>query len=120
MLTHANLIDNALQISAWSGGEDGTESLLGVLSIFHAFALSACLLAGFAKAATIHLLPRFDARAVLDLFQRRRIDLAPVVPVMLIALNRLLRQQPRDLSFVRAVISGASALPADVRAEFEK
>src|SRR5262249_55901124 len=85
-----------------------------------AFGLSGCLLSSFAKAATVHLLPRFDARAALDLLLRHRIDLAPVVPMMLSAMNRTLRRQPRDLSFVHGVICGASALAPDVRAEFEK
>jgi long-chain acyl-CoA synthetase len=37
---------------------------------------------------------------------------------MLAALNRKLREVPRDLSFIRAVVSGASALDAAVRREF--
>src|SRR5438445_11892760 len=39
---------------------------------------------------------------------------------MLAAFNRMLRRQPADLSFIRAVISGASALDADVRKEVEQ
>ena len=120
MLTHANLIANALQVRAWSGAPDGTESVLGVLPFFHAFGLSGCLLTAFAKAATVHLLPRFDAKAMLHLLQRQRIDIAPVVPMMLHALNRVLRRQPRDLSFIRAVVVGASALSQEVRIEFSK
>ncbi len=120
MLTHSNLIANALQVRAWDGGADGTDGVLAALPIFHAFGLSACLLASFAKAATVHLVPRFEPRAVLDLLVRHRVDLAPVVPLMLTAMNRILRQQPRDLSFLRGVVSGASALSAEVRAEFQK
>ncbi len=120
MLTHRNLVANALQLRVWSGGADGTEGVLAVLPFFHAYGLSACLLSGLAKAATIHLHPRFEADPVLDLLERHRVDLVPAVPAMLAALNRSLRARPRDLSFVRAVISGASALPSDVRAEFER
>jgi long-chain acyl-CoA synthetase len=120
MLTHANLVANALQLRAWSGGPDGREGLLAALPIFHAFGLSGCLLAGFARALTVHLLPRFDPRSALELIERHRIDLAPVVPLMLAAMNRELRRHPRDLSFVRGIICGASALAADVRADFEK
>ena len=43
----------------------------------------------------------------------------PAVPAMLAALNSRMRGHPRDLSFVRAVISGASALSTEVRGEFE-
>jgi long-chain acyl-CoA synthetase len=120
MLTHRNLVANALQLRAWSGGEDGTEGVMAVLPFFHAYGLSACLLTGLAMGATVHLHPRFEPRAVLDVLQRYRIELMPAVPAMLTALNRWLRVRPRDLSFLRGVISGASALPAEVRREFEQ
>jgi long-chain acyl-CoA synthetase len=50
---------------------------------------------------------------------RHHPDLIPVVPAMLLAVNRELRKHPRDLSYVRAVVSGASAMDRAVRAEFE-
>jgi long-chain acyl-CoA synthetase len=118
MLTHRNLVANALQLRAWSGHEDGTESVLAVLPFFHAYGLSVCLLTTLAKAGTVHMHPRFEARAVLDLLERERIELVPAVPAMISALNRMLRIRPRDLSFIRAVISGASALDAATREEF--
>jgi long-chain acyl-CoA synthetase len=120
MLTHRNLVANALQMRAWSGGEDGTEGVLAVLPFFHAYGLSACLLTGLAMGATVHLHPRFEPKAVLDVLERYRVQLMPAVPAMLTALNRWLRVQPRDLSFLRGVICGASALPAEVRREFEQ
>ena len=118
MLTHRNLVANALQLRAWSGQEDGTEGVLAVLPFFHAYGLSVCLLTSLAKCGTVHMHPRFEARAVLDLLQRERIELVPAVPAMITALNRVLRVRPRDLSFIRAVISGASALDAATRDEF--
>ncbi len=120
MLTHRNLVAQALQLRAWSGREDGTEGVLAVLPFFHVYGLSVCLLTSLATAATVHLHPRFEAGPILDLLERHRVQLVPAVPAMLAALNRALRSSPRDLSFVRSVISGASALAADVRAEFEK
>jgi long-chain acyl-CoA synthetase len=47
------------------------------------------------------------------------VELVPAVPAMLNALNLAMRKKQHDLSFIRAAISGASALPAGVRAEFE-
>jgi long-chain acyl-CoA synthetase len=119
MLTHRNLVANALQLRAWSRGEDGTEGLLAVLPFFHAYGLSVCLLTPLAMGGTVHLHPRFEAKPVLDLLERERIALMPAVPAMITALNRALRQKPRDLSFIRAVLSGASALDTATRKEFE-
>lgn len=119
MLTHRNLVANAFQLRHWVGGEDGTESVLGVLPFFHAYGLSAVILANWVKGGTIHLLPRFEARAAVRLLERSRTELITAVPAMLIAMNGVLRRSKHDLSFVRAVTSGASALSPAVRAEFE-
>jgi long-chain acyl-CoA synthetase len=118
MLTHHNLVANALQLRAWSRGTEAADDVLAVLPFFHAYGLSVCLLCSLAMAGTVHLHPRFEAEAVLDLLERYRIGFVPAVPAMLAALNRALRERPRDLSFVRAVISGASALSQATRDEF--
>ncbi len=120
MLTHRNLVANALQLRNWCGGADGTESLLGVLPFFHAYGLTVSLLTSWAKCDTLHLYPRFETRAVLNLIETQRPELVPAVPAMLAALNNLMRGKPHDLSFIRFVISGASALEASVRGEFAK
>ena len=58
-------------------------------------------------------------KAVLNILDRYRPDLVPAVPAMLAALNKEMRDKPRDLSYIRAVITGASAIDKRVRAEFE-
>lgn len=120
MLTHRNLLANALQLRHYIQGDDGAEGVLGVLPFFHSYGLSASLLTTWAKGGTIHLLPRFDAKGVISLLERHRVELVTAVPAMLNALNAVLRRRPRRLDFIRAVISGASALDPAVRAEFEK
>ena len=119
MLTHRNLVANAFQLSAWSREEDGRGGVLGVLPFFHAYGLSVCLLTSLSKGATVHLHPRFEIKAVLNILDRYRPDLVPAVPAMLAALNKEMRQEPRDLSYIRAVITGASAIDKKVREEFE-
>ncbi|MBY0526411.1 MAG: long-chain fatty acid--CoA ligase [Gemmataceae bacterium] len=120
MLTHRNLVANAYQIHAWSRGDDQPHGVLGVLPFFHAYGLSVCLLSSFVGGWTVHLWPKFEVTPALDLLEHHRIELMPAVPAMLNALNRSLREHPRDLSFIRAVISGASALDPAVRRDFEK
>ncbi len=119
MLTHRNLVANAMQLRAWSRGDDGTEGVLGVLPFFHAYGLSVCVLTSLVSGSTIHLHPRFETKAVLELLEREHVELVPAVPAMLAAFNRELKEQPRNLSFVRAVLSGASALDKQVRQSFE-
>jgi long-chain acyl-CoA synthetase len=119
MLTHRNLVANAMQLRGWTGGEDGTESLLGVLPFFHSYGLTVSLLTSWAGCSTLHLHPRFETRAVLALLETQRPQMVPAVPAMLNALNNAMRGKRHDLSFIRFVISGASALEPAVRAEFE-
>jgi len=128
MLTHRNLVANALQLRNWdsSGPDNGpdvpdaTDSLLGVLPLFHAYGLTVSALTCWARAGTLYLLPRFQTRPVLQLLLERKPTLVPAVPTMLHTLNVLMRGKKVDLSFIRAVISGASALSPQTRQEFEK
>lgn len=119
MLTHRNLLANAMQLREWYGGTDGTEGVLALLPFFHAYGLSVSLLSAWAGGCTMHLHPRFEARATLEILRTHRPALMPAVPAMLAALNRVIGAKKPDLSFVRAVISGASALHPEVRAAFE-
>jgi long-chain acyl-CoA synthetase len=118
-LTHRNLLANAMQLREWCGGLDGCEGILGVLPFFHSYGLAVSVLTCWAKASTVHLYPRFEAKAVLQTIEQHRPEVVPAVPAMLNALNVLMRRRPHDLSFIRAVISGASALTPEVRHEFE-
>jgi long-chain acyl-CoA synthetase len=77
------------------------------------------MLTSWAKASTLHLYPKFEVGPVLRVIQEQRPEIMPAVPAMLRALNTAMKGKAIDLSFVRAVISGAAALPLDVRAEFE-
>lgn len=120
MLTHRNLIANALQIRERTEGPDGREGVLGVLPFFHAFGLSVVLLGTWVKGGTVHLMPRFEARAARDLIERQRIELLALVPTMVSGLNAELRRHPVDLSFVRGCVTGASALHPELRAELNQ
>ncbi len=119
MLTHRNLVSNAMQLRHWLGGHDCADSVLAVLPFFHSYGLSVSLLASWAAGATMHLYPRFETRAVLGLIETQRPTIVPAVPAMLAAFNNFMGARKHDLSFVRAVISGASALSPEVRAAFE-
>jgi long-chain acyl-CoA synthetase len=120
MLTHRNLVCNAFQLGAWSREEDGHGDILAVLPFFHAYGMTVGLLTGLAKGATVHMHPRFEVKPILDLMERAKTELVPAVPALLHALNKELEQRPRDLSFVRVVVCGASALDRRVRDTFDR
>ncbi len=101
MLTHRNLVCNAMQLRDWCDGADGTTSVLGVLPFFHSYGLTVSLLSSWAQAATIHLHPRFEARAVLNILLEQKPEIVPAVPAILSALNNVMRGKKYDLSFIR-------------------
>ena len=106
MLSHRNLLANALQLRSWLGAEDGVGSVLGVLPFFHSYGLSVSLLVSWVRGSTLHLHPRFESQAVLQLILQQKPELVPAVPAMLHALNNVMRGRKLDLSFIRTVISG--------------
>ena len=63
-LTHANMVLNVVAMQQLLGRKDGnTDVHLVTLPLFHSFGQTVNMNAGFATAATLVLLPRFDAGA---------------------------------------------------------
>src|SRR5947207_423894 len=67
-LTHANMVMNALTCHKVFGTVEHDVHLV-TLPLFHSFGQSVQLNAGFGSAATLVLVPRFDARTALSLMQ---------------------------------------------------
>ena len=60
MLSHANIAANARQLIAWSPDlAAGEERILGVLPLFHVFAMTVVMNVGILGGAEILLVPRF-------------------------------------------------------------
>lgn len=120
MLSHANLVSNARQASAWLNvvrqGEDG---IVAALPFFHSFGT---LVMDFAmtKAAKLILLPRFEIDMALKAISKEKPTLFPGVPRMYIALNQDARTPKHDLASLKACISGAAPLPMAVAKRFEQ
>jgi long-chain acyl-CoA synthetase len=120
-LSHANLLANAWQLSHWSKGEPGGETLLAVLPFFHSYGLSTCVLNGVALGATLVLHHRFRPASVVRLIEEQRPTLFPAVPAMLAALNtQVLRHKQADLRSLKMCMSGGAPLPPRVAAEFSE
>ncbi|HEY8450238.1 MAG TPA: long-chain fatty acid--CoA ligase [Bacillota bacterium] len=120
MLTHRNLVANALQTAAWFPGvQPGRERILCVVPFFHVYGMTVCMNFGIHLAATLILLPRFDVPAVLAAIARHRPTLFPGVPTMYVALLNHPQMQRYDLRSITACISGAAPLPREVQERFE-
>ena len=118
MLTHRNLIANAMHIQAiWPFLPD--IAWLVVAPLFHA-AGSIAVLATVWQGATHVPLPAFDPAAALDLIESRRITATLVVPTMLAAISEEQLARPREVSSLELVSHGgapiATVLPHEERA----
>ncbi|WP_157218529.1 long-chain-fatty-acid--CoA ligase [Flavisphingomonas formosensis] len=120
MLTHANLTSNAEAELIHVGGERPEQDrVVGVLPLFHVFALTTVLNFSVLVGAEMVLLPRFELHQLLATIRRTRPNYFPAVPTIYGAINEIAAKEKIDFSFIHACISGGAALPAEVRQSFE-
>ncbi len=121
MLTHASLAANSAQMLAHSGGHtEAQQRTLGILPMFHVFALTCVLNYGIETGSELVLLPRFEMPKVLATMRRKPPTQFFGVPTMFAALNALPDDKVPDLSMIVVCISGGAPLPLEVRQVFEQ
>lgn len=120
MLTHYNLVVNALQCRNWvTDTVEGEEIVLGWLPFFHSFGMTACLSFTMSCAGTLVLVPNpRDLGYILKTIENEKITIMPGVPTMYAALGSYKSVSKYDLSSVRACISGGAPLMESVKKRF--
>ncbi|MFB8273249.1 long-chain fatty acid--CoA ligase [Streptomyces sp. NPDC055955] len=116
-LSHANTVMNALACNRLFRTTPASDSHLLCLPLFHTFGATVQMHAGFSMAATLYLVPRFDAREVVDLMDREPITFFAGVPTMWWGLLNALSDDidvERIASNLRIGISGGAALPMEM------
>jgi long-chain acyl-CoA synthetase len=119
VLTHANLSANCAQSIAAIRRPPDRERIMGVLPLFHVFALTSVLNYGVAVGAELVLLPRFELAALLKTVRKRRVTNLPAVPTIYNAVNHAPAELRAGLDCIEYCISGGAPLPAEVKARFE-
>src|SRR4029078_4250468 len=100
----------------WGRGEG---SVLGVLPLFHVFAMTAVMNLAISEGLEMILLPKFELIKTLNLISKLRPRMIPGVPTLFNAIARYPHVKNFDLSSLEFCISGGAALPLDVRRSFE-
>ena len=119
-LSHANLAANSAQMITHVGHlPEQQERTLGVLPLFHVFALTTVLNYSIDTAAEMVLLPRFEMKQFLATIDRTRPTQFFGVPTLYSAMNGLPDKDVPDLHTIRVCISGGAPLPLEVRELFE-
>jgi long-chain acyl-CoA synthetase len=121
MLTHANLSINAQQATHHMPSmRDGEEKLMGVLPLFHVFAMTSILNGGILVGAELILHPRFEIGALMKSLVRDKPTIMHAVPTIYNAIATAAETQRVDISSLRVCVSGGAPLPAEIRERFMK
>ena len=124
MLTHRNLLANFNQVCdfAYKACENKPENLkmITVLPMFHVYGLSSVALCGIREGANQIVLPRFDAREVMETVNREKPFQMSAVPTMYFALNSLSDLDTCSFKDMYYLSSGGAPLPVEQVKMFEK
>ena len=120
MLTHANAVANAVQLRLWAPGLGSSqEKILGVLPLFHVFAMTVVMNHGLLLGAEMILLPRFDLRQLLRTIDKKKPTVFVGVPTLYAAINNAKETASISLRSLKYCISGGAPLPLEVKHRFE-
>ncbi|WP_460450833.1 dicarboxylate--CoA ligase PimA [Alsobacter sp. SYSU BS001988] len=124
MLTHGNLTAAVSMYNAWLEGQGlsrpGADRVIGVLPLFHIYALTTILLRQIDRGNTILLRARFDVEQTIRDIEQGRATSFPGVPTMWIALANHPGVDKVDFSSMVHCASGGAPLPVEVARRFER
>jgi long-chain acyl-CoA synthetase len=121
MLTHQNLVANAVQAdSMLPGGITDDDVMVCALPLFHVYAMTVCMNYPVYTGTPILLVPRFNPQELVELIQKYRATLFPGVPTMYVALSQVLPPGSDALKSLRVCNSGGAPMPVKVMESFER
>jgi long-chain acyl-CoA synthetase len=120
MLTHRNLLANAMQGRSWfPKAVEGEEVMLCVAPFFHSYGMTVGMNISLLLGASMVLVPRFKPKEVVKAIRQYHPTLFPGIPTMYLAIMHEASRHPEDIASIKFCLSGAAALPAKVQADFE-
>lgn len=119
MLTHRNLYANALQCFVNFPDEEDHYKILGILPMFHVFAMTVTLNLPVLGGYEIVTIPRFELDQALKTIHKKKPHFMAAVPAIFNAMNNHEKIESFDLSSLQFCISGGAPLPVEVKKTFE-
>ena len=120
VLTHRNLVANAVQFRVWLQNvfEDGDGRFIAVIPLFHIYGLTTCMNTPILTGSTILLLSKFDINELMRVIDKYKPNIFNGVPAMYGAL--VIRESEYDMSSIKACVSGSAPLPPAIQEKFEE
>ena len=119
MITHQNLVVNAIQFATWLRFRHD-DIHLTALPLFHIYGMTTSMNAPIYAASTMILVPRFEPTQLLETIDRYKPTVFCGVPTMYTALVNHPETQRHNLRSIRVCISGAAPLPGEIQRKFEQ
>ncbi len=121
MLSHRNLVANAIQTRHWiPKADEGKERFLSVLPFSHSYGLTTALNVPVSLGASMILKTQFQVKEILLAIKNYRPTIFPGVPNMYVAINNYRGVRKYNIKSIKACISGSAPLPVEVQESFEK
>jgi long-chain acyl-CoA synthetase len=121
MLSHRNLVANALQTRHWlPEAIEGKERFLCVVPIFHSYGLTGAMNVPVSLGAALILKTQFQVLDILKTIQNYKPTVFPGVPAMYMAINNVRGARKYGIQSIKWCISGSAPLPVEVQESFEK
>jgi long-chain acyl-CoA synthetase len=120
VLTHRNLVVNAVQSRAWlTLRNEGEAVILGVIPFFHVYGMTTAMNLGILIGAELLLLPKFHTKEVIQFIQKFKAEIFPGIQAMYLAIGNYPKIRKYDLTSLKVAISGAGPLMHEVQERFE-
>ncbi len=121
MLSHRNLVANALQTRHWlPKAEEGRERFLCAIPFSHSYGLTTSLNVPVSIGASLILKPQFQIKDILNTIKKYKPTIFTGVPNMYNAISNFRGVRKYGIKSIKACISGSAPLHVEVQEEFEK
>ncbi|HEX7587443.1 MAG TPA: long-chain fatty acid--CoA ligase [Anaerolineae bacterium] len=122
VITHKNLVANALMAREWIVRPNGgrPDVVLTALPLYHSYAMTTCMNLAVSVAGSMILIPNpRELSHVLKSIDRHAPTMFPGVPTMYVGINNYPDLSKYNLKSIRACVSGAAGLPVEVQKKFQ-
>jgi len=119
MLTHYNLVANAIQNAIWLGWSS-KDVIMGVLPFYHSWGACTCVNSPIYIGAPVITLPRFDAEELFMTIEREKATVLYGAASMFTMLASSPLISKYDLSSLKYVKAGAMPIPPEIKEKWEQ
>lgn len=119
MLTHRNIVSDALCATKALKPRIREERFFVVLPMFHAFAAMAGIIIPLLNGCSLVPVPKFEPAMIADLIEKTGATIFLGVPSMYNLLLRLPERHTAQIQKLRFCVSGGAAMPQEIMKQFE-